>query len=493
MNAFHFPAKIIGTCALLGIAPLLHAGSDTNSSRASIATHIATHAILKTKAQMEAVVESSEMESVKLAPRSWADLTVVEAVAHGSRVKKGDLLIKLDLDKLRDQIEDLETDRPLSAVSIELADAELKNLKEGTPNKLESARRAQRVAAEEYSYFEKIGRAAREKNAKFNVKSSEQRLENANEELRQLEKMYKADDLTEETEEIVLKRQKFVVESAQFYLQTSRESTERDLGTLIPREEETLRNARRDQELALTLAEQTLPKTLSKKQLDFEKLKRDQRKSDRKLTDLRYDLDLLAPRASSDGIIYYGACENGKWTTGPVVGKRLVPGGKLMPNEILMTLVNPDRLRLRAVVPESDLATYTSGMKGEATPVSAPAEKLGVKLDAISMVPMPGGGFDATLTLARDKGARLFPGMNCKVAFANVEKRVTLAVPKQAVFTDATQKIVYVQKADGTSERRTVKTGDSDEVMIEITEGISEGDKVLLKKPETKPEVKVEV
>ena len=85
--------------------------------------------------------------------------------------------------------------------------AELDNLKESTPQKLEAAKRSHRVANEDFTYFDKTNRVQREKSARFNLKSAEQRLENALEELKQLEKMYKADDLTEETEEIILKRQ----------------------------------------------------------------------------------------------------------------------------------------------------------------------------------------------------------------------------------------------------------------------------------------------
>ncbi|HMJ90141.1 MAG TPA: hypothetical protein VK530_10010, partial [Candidatus Acidoferrum sp.] len=79
-------------------------------------------------------------------------------------------------------------------------------------------------------------------------------------------------------------------------------------------------------------------------------------------------------------------------------------------------------------------------------------------------------------------------GMNCKVAFTGIEKKVTVAVPKAAVFTDITTKYVYIQKADGSHEKRTVKVGESDDSLTEITEGVSDGDKVLLKKPEQKPE-----
>ena len=44
----------------------------------------------------------------------------------------------------------------------------------------------------------------------MNLKSSEQYLVCAAEELNQLKKMYEADDLTEETEEIILQRSKSI-------------------------------------------------------------------------------------------------------------------------------------------------------------------------------------------------------------------------------------------------------------------------------------------
>jgi hypothetical protein len=367
---------------------------------------------------------------------------------------------------------------------MELGLAELDNLKDSTPQKLEAAKRSHRVANEEFIYFDTTNRVQREKSARFNLKSSEQRLENALEELKQLEKMYKADDLTEETEEIILKRQKFAVEMAEFFLESSRLNSERDLSTLIPREYESLKTQKRDQELALTLAEESLPRNLAKKRLDIEKLKRDQKKTDKKLADLKNDFEMLAVRAPMDGIVYYGACENGKWTTGSSVAKKLVPTGKLSANEVFMTVVNADKLILKGVVPESDLSNFKPGLKGKASPVSAPEKKLPVKLEEIGYIPMPGGGFEATLSVQPDKALRLMPGMNCKITFADSEKGDALLAPKQAVFSEGDQSHVFLVTKNGQLDKQTVKTGKSDEKMIEILEGLSEGDKISLKKPE---------
>jgi HlyD family secretion protein len=448
------------------------------------ATHTVKRGVLKSKGQLDAVLESTDMSPIKIVPKSWSDLTVVEAVAHGAKVTKGDILVRLETEKLKDQIEDLENERPGAKVAFELATAELENLEQTTPLKLEAAKRSFRNADEDYSYFESTGRPQREKSAKFNLKGSEQRLENAMEELKQLEKMYKADDITEETEEIVLKRQKYSVEAAQFYLESTKLSTGRDLEIFILREYENLKNTRRDQELALTLAEQNLPKNLSKKRLDYDKLKRDQKKGEKKLADYKNDLELLTVRSPSDGMVYYGACENGKWTSGGMVAKKLIPGGKLSANEVFITVVNPDKLVLKTTVQESDLSNFKIGQKGNASPVAAPDKKLPVKLEELGIIPLAGGGFEARLSVKKDKNVRIFPGMNCKVSFTEGTGEEMLLVPKEAVQTDGDEKYVLLAKRIGEPEKQIIKTGKSDDKMIQVLEGLSEGDKVVLKSSE---------
>lgn len=357
------------------------------------------------------------MTPVKLEPKAWADLTLVSVVPHGQRVKKGDLLIGLDLDKLREQIDELEKDRPASALALATAEAELANLEQTTPLRLEAARRTHRVANEDLAYFEQTGRKQKETTAEFALKAAQQRLDNEREELKQLQKMYKADDLVEETEEIVLKRQKFAVEFAENGLEVAKQGTQLTLKTAIPREQETLQAAKRDQDLALTLATETVPRALEKKRLEVDKLKRDQRKADKRLADLKQDFESLTVRAPLDGLVYYGACESGKWTTGPVVAKKLLPGTKLIANEILLTVVNPDRLILKAVIQEADLAQFKSGQGGTASLVSASEKKFAVKLDGIGPVPLPTGGFEARLSVRENFSVHVVPGMNCKVTF----------------------------------------------------------------------------
>ena len=458
--------------------------AEAKADAAAPTTHTVTRASAKAKPALDAVFEAVEMAPVKLEPKGWTDLTVLDAVAHGARVRKGDVLVRLDTEKLKEQIGEQEQDLRGTPLAVELAVAELENLEQTTPLKLDAAKRAQRIANEDFAYFEKTGRSQKEKAARFNVKGAEQRLEGAQEELKQLEKMYKADDLVEETEEIVLKRQKFAVEASEYSLEVTKQGADLSLRTAIPRENETLKTQKRDQELALALAGESLHRNLSKKRLEVEKLKRDQKKAEKKLADLKKDMESLASiRAPMNGIVYYGACEGGRWTTGAAVAKKLIPTGKLTPNEIFMTIVDPEKLVLKAVVQEGDLAQFTTGMEGKASPVSAPDRKLAVKLEELGVVPLPTGGFEARLSVKNAPGVRLVPGMNAKVVFGEPSNPEALVAPKEAVFTESGQSHVFVLKSDGQHEKRAVKTGASDGKMVEVLQGLSEGDKILLSKP----------
>lgn len=438
---------------------------------------------LKPRLQVDGVFEALEMEPLKLAPKIWQDLQVVELLPPGAKVRKGDVIVKLETERLKDQIDELEWDRPNQSLTLETTLADLDYLKATTPLRLEAAKKAQRNTTEDLSHFELTGKDLREKSAKFNLKSTEQYLANQQEELRQLEKMYKADDLTEETEEIVLKRQKFEVERAQFTLESSRTGTERELNTAIPRELDNQRAAKKEAEYALSLAEQNLPRTLTKRTWEADKLKRDMRKAEKRLADLKADLDILTVRSPIDGVIYYGACQNGKWTTAPAVLPKLIPGGRLTPNEIFITVVNPERLRVRSIVSEADWSKISMGTRAQVMPTTHPERKLSARVEELGNYPLPMGGYETVLSFDSAEALRLVPGMTCKIQLSEGQSSPALLVPKAAVFLEGTQKVVFVSKEKSSPERRLVRAGDSDDTSTEILEGVTEGERVLLNHP----------
>ncbi|MCB1077347.1 MAG: hypothetical protein KDM64_05895, partial [Verrucomicrobiae bacterium] len=188
------------------------------------------------KVTLDGVFESAGQTPISLSPEAWSDLTIVSVVDHGTEVKKGDVLVKFETKDLAEQIADLEKSQPLAELNLKLARQELETLEKTTPLSLDSARRTKMETEQDFAYYEDTGRPMDEKDAHEDLKRIEQSLSYAQEELDQLEKMYQADELTEETEEIILKRARNDVAYYKWILEQTKARSERSLNTMIPRE-----------------------------------------------------------------------------------------------------------------------------------------------------------------------------------------------------------------------------------------------------------------
>ena len=207
-----------------------------DAKKSDAKTHTVRRGPLKLSVEIDGVLEAVHMHPVAFTPKQWSDLLVTKAVPQGATVNKGEPLVWLDTQMIDRQIRDLQLAAELGAASLRQAELDAAALEQTGPLQLAAARRAKQAADEDLDYYLKVSRARSIKAAHFSVSNAEQNLENAEEELRQLEKMYKEDDLTEETEEIILKRSRNDVEAARYYLESARLQRDRTLSVLLPRE-----------------------------------------------------------------------------------------------------------------------------------------------------------------------------------------------------------------------------------------------------------------
>ncbi len=172
--------------------------------------HVAKAGPFKIEVELDALFSSpSDKEhKISLTPKSWGDMTVLSALPHGARVKKGDKLINIDTEKLKKAIREVELAEPAAKLALKIAEAEVTALEETTPRQLTAARRNKSITEENWKHYENTGHPEAVRAAKKSIQFAQQGFEYAKEEYEQLKKMYEADDLTEETEEIILKRAK---------------------------------------------------------------------------------------------------------------------------------------------------------------------------------------------------------------------------------------------------------------------------------------------
>ena len=472
-------------CTLLAPPTLLaqdDAKADKEAKKETPETVVVQKEPIRVQEEIEGVFVADKSTEVVLRPEAWTDWKVESVVEHGERVRKGDEILKLESEALEQAIADLESQAKLAALVIEANKRDQPREDAARRLELQVAEIASKTAKEDFDYYHKVQKEFGEKSAKISLESSEAYLEYAMEELNQLEQMYEEDDLTEQTEEIILKRQRRAVEMAKHSLEQARLSHDQYFQFRMPRFEQSLAQQQQSSALSLQQAQLAAQVATGQKQLAMQKAERDLEQSKQKLTRMVKDRQWLVIRAAQDGVVYYGRSVDGKWPNISTLAAQLVTGGAVKPRDVLLTIVEQDIRKVVAKLPEKNLGQAKPGLQASVRPTGMPDKKLSAVVDSISAIPIADGQFRAELRLiGADQENDLVAGMTCKLMLEVYRKADALTLPKTAVGTDELDDTRYVTMLDdeGKQERRAVEVGHTKGDLIEILAGINQGDRVL--------------
>ena len=392
----------------------------------------------KSTVALEGVFLPDKAHPLKIDPKAWADFTIKELVSQGAPVKKGAPIVVIDTKGIDRQLADDADATASRKMALSAGELELANLEKTTPWRLQAAELAYKRAKDDHGYFVEVSRPLQEEAAKRSLQSAERYLESATEELNQLLKMYKEDDLTEETEEIILKRQRYAVESAEFRLKSAKLSTKRSLEVTIPRSAIDQEQALKDAEVAWKTTRETLPSALQQKRLDAKKLRVDDQRADEKSANLKGDRAQMEIKAQSDGRIYHGEIDNGRWS--PVAAAKFMKiGGKILPRVVFATLIpNDAKMQLDAFVDEIAASKLKEGQKGYVAPASSARSRLAVEVTKVATHPAVDGKYHVLLTLhGTPEELHLVPGMKGKGKITTGNEGESLAIPSKALNEEA--------------------------------------------------------
>ncbi|MDY0164999.1 MAG: HlyD family efflux transporter periplasmic adaptor subunit [Thermoguttaceae bacterium] len=450
-------------------------------------THKVARGPLVIQLSLEGVFEARRMHELVLRPETWSAFKVVEAAEHGDRVDKGQVVIRFETDDIDRALADLRRDVELNKLTFKVAELELKTLERLVPMNLAAVDRERRHTKEDLQFYLKTEGPLNRRTADVSIDLARQTLEYYREELAQLEKMYEADELTEETEEIVLRRARNAVARAEFMLERAEIFHERSIDVELPRREESVKESAERAVLESELNQAILPLRLEQVRVEFEKAKVACQRAEERLAKLESDRELMTLKAPAEGVVYYGRCVDGAWRRGSSA-EGLRRSGSISANDVFMTIVEPRPLVVRASVVEKHLADLKRGLRGTATPGGFPEMKLPVRLDRIARIPDAGTKFDAVFQVTLDLDAEsIMPGMTCKMDFTPYRQRRALTVPPKSVFTDEwdpQKRYVWLYREGAKPQRQPVVLGRQTDDKAEVIEGLEAGDEILTKAPE---------
>ncbi|WP_160719135.1 efflux RND transporter periplasmic adaptor subunit [Bacillus sp. USDA818B3_A] len=182
----------------------------------------------------------------------------------------------------------------------------------------------------------------------------------------------------------------------------------------------------------------------------------------------------------TDGSDPIKAAADGKITTVSVAA-----GDSITSGQVVAHVTDYSGLQTAVQIDELDISKIQKGQTVNLKVSAFPDEKYTGTVTNISKEGTSSNGISTfTVTITINKIANLKVGMSVEASILTESKQNVVYVPLDAVHSSNGKKYVNVVSSDDTSNttKKTVTTGIANEDYVEITEGLSKGDTVLLPK-----------
>ncbi|MBI4604337.1 MAG: HlyD family efflux transporter periplasmic adaptor subunit [Planctomycetes bacterium] len=428
--------------------------------------------------EAEGAFVPAHFTELSFSPQAYeGELRVAEVAPHGSRVRQGDVVLKLEDEKARDALRAAEWAQRTAERT--LADAKVRYGEHEADMQRDVARAERELALADQAlkgYLE-VHRPLEKDEHELGHRSYKHSIDDQEDELAQLGKMYKEDQLTEETEEIVLKRANRNLEETKKRLDLFLRRHDFSEKFHEPAERERLENAPKDKRKALTDLRRARESGRELGKIELERLEHEAGAARRRLERLRADLERMAIRAPHDGVVIHGALEE------KVAVSVLKRHQAIQAHQPIVTVADPGALKVRFNLKEKDRYRLSAGMGAAIVPEAIPDRRLAGSVEPVSGFPLPDNTWNAHVLFAHED-ERLLPLLKAKVVVVLHDGMDALTVPLGAVFRRGDRSVCYVKgHAPFGVIARTVVTGPDNGKDVLIREGLSEGDEVLLEEP----------
>lgn len=424
----------------------------------------------------EGTFETTDPVEIRLRPKAYSgDLTIVAAAAHGARVRPGEVLLQLDPAPLQKLIDAARNELVAAKANLKKAEEDVRLGKESDELALAMAKTELANAETELKWWDEVEGRHMLEGVDLELQATSDNIGDQQDELDQLKKMYKAEELTTATADIVVRRALRGLDRSKVHQKMQVEASRKVKEIDHPSGRQKLLYALDQTREKLALLGVTQEHERVTRQTALVTAQAAAAQAEEHVADLTGDLAGFTVKAPAAGILFYGQLTAGAWQNNDP--RALRPTEKATAQQVLMTLVVPGRMRVKLELPESELFWVKPGMKASVVPVAldelkydgtcGPAAITGVAGDK-------GGGFDLVIALP-PVDERLVPGLKASVHIDIAELKDVLLVPTNTV----THGKVKVKTADGKEEVRAVVVGKSDGQKTEIKEGLHEGDEVI--------------
>jgi len=422
----------------------------------------------------------------RVVPQANIRSTIVWIIEENARVKKGDVVVKLDPTDLenrvldgRIELENLEKEQELALEAQKLEDStQAANMKaaEDRVSKADDALR-------KYLRFE---RRQKRDSLDLTISNAQSKLDDARETYRNL----KANPETD-TDEDKQKEYKKKVTNAQSSISSAENELEnaessRRLWKMYddPSKLKALYNEVDQADLNMEKVKVAIQSSRARTNRSLNNYRKRIRRVRENLAQNEKFLQMMTLYAPADGIVIYGNPDR------PHSNPDIKPGMEVWRGMILMTIPEMSDMVVNLDLPEQYRSKVKVGDRVIITPDSMPSVKFHGMIDVIPTLPVNIIFWDSTSPKVYKSSIRfdkqsdlLVNGMSVQIEVITNTIKDTLFIPVEAIFEDKERFYVYLQTPGGGSREADVKIGESNDRFVQIIDGLQENDTIYLYRP----------
>lgn len=361
---------------------------------------------------------------VKLGLESWsAPLEISEVVAHGAVVREGDVLARFDTKAIDDAITAAERDLRSTEVRQQNAREQARIDDEVAAQRLEAATDALTDAQEALDNFEKIELQLKRRGEALSEAFTKDGIDDQKDELAQLEKMYTADELTDATEEIVLRRSRRQINRSQTSAELQKARRDFDDSYNEKKQHEQKQKGVRDAQRNLDRTQRQVEMEKRTRADSLAKLDPEMKDAREKVEKLKHDREKLVVKAPAAGVVVHGSADDYRPGRTP---PRYEIGATAQPKATLFAIAPPGHLKVALDVPEAQALVLSQGMAGKVVATADPSLAIVGRLTydrfpSARSGAAPEASFDGSVEIGPVAPA-IVAGMRCKVVLEAAKK-----------------------------------------------------------------------
>ena len=457
--------------------PVVKPSPTTQPSGGVISVHRGT---LSAVVDAQGYFEPIDPFEVRFRPKVYTgELTITSIVPDGSTVKQGDTILELDPVQIDKALAAAENEDLAAHAGLTRMEADTKLGEDQDALALKMQTDATKQAQDAVRWFENVDGPHMLLNADLGLKYAKATVDDQQDELDELKKMYKSDDLSTDTADIVVKRSVRALEMSKASYQMEKERVEKIKTYIYPAQKQRVIDAAKQAEQQLDGIKIAQAQTKVLRETNLKNGQAGTLAVDEKFKQLKGDRAQFTFKAPADGIVAYGQFSGGAFQGSDP--RSLKVGEHIAPNQIVMTFYTPGKLRVRVDLPETKFFLIHAGTKVHLTPAAFSDMKMEGTCDACPALPTisPQGPVFATTISPSEVDAKLVPGMRVNLHADASEAENVLLVPNSAIRDGA----VWRRTRDGQAEKQPVVVGKSDGKQTEIKQGLKENDDVYVEAP----------